>query len=348
MLRRRAGSLVGATVLGLAVLLATAQVAIGQPAAGSLSGTITDQTGAPLAQIPIRAVGESTGTDARTFSAESGRYELRNLPAGVYVVTIAPPCCALEPYANRDVKLAVGEARTLDITLEEGGSLNALGDDPGTLGAELRRRQVIPDRPVPRTADGHPDVSGVWIVNPDDPFPEVAEPLPWAAAIAEERNANNGRDHPHTHCLPANLPFGGGGTPFMGKYVQTPELLVILFEDVPGFRQVFLDGRAHPVKPNPTWMGHSIGRWEGDTLVVDTVGFNDRGWTDVFPRTEMLRVVERYTRTSYGRMDVEITFYDAGVFSKPLTRRRVYNLGPQEELMEYVCENNKWARDAGE
>jgi Carboxypeptidase regulatory-like domain len=327
----RAGSLVGAAGFGVAVLLATSQIAVGQPATGSLSGTITDQTGAPRAQIPIRAVSESTGTDARAFSAASGHYELRDLPAGSYVVTIAPPCCALEGYANNDVKLAAGETLTLDIALEEGGSLNALGDDPGTLGAELRRRQVIPDLPVPRAADDHPDLSGVWIVNLDDPFPEVPAPLPWAEAIAQERQANNQR-----------------GTPFMGRYVQTPELLVILFEDVPGFRQVFLDGRAHPAKLNPTWMGHSIGRWDGDTLVVDTVGFNDRGWTESFPRTEMLRTVERYTRTSYGRMDVEITFHDPGVFARPLTRRRVYNLGPQEELMEYVCENNKWARDVSE
>ena len=348
MLGRRAGSLVGATVFGLAALLVTAQVAIGQPAASSLSGTITDQTGAPLAQIPIRAVGKSTGTDARTFSAESGRYELHDLPAGRYVVTIVPPCCALEGYANDDVALAAGEALALDIALEEGGSLNALGDDPGTLGAELRNRQVIPDRPVPRTEGNHPDLSGVWIINPDDPFPEAAEALPWAEAIAEKRNSNKQRDHPHTRCLPSNLPFGGGGTPFIGKFVHTPELLVMLFEDVPGFRQVFLDGRAHPAKPNPTWMGHSIGRWDGDTLVVDTVGFNDRGWTESFPRTERLHTVERYTRTSYGRMNIEITFDDPGVFIKPLVRKYVYDLGPREELIEYVCENNKWARDVSE
>jgi len=246
------------------------------------------------------------------------------------------------------VTLGAGDAVTLDITLAEGGSLNALGDDPGTLGKELRARQVISDRAVPRTREGRPDFSGFWLVSFDDPFPERPEPLAWAAAVAEKRAANKARDHPHTHCLPSDLPFGGGGTPFVGKYVQTPELLVILFEDVPGYRQVFLDGRPHPAKTNPTWMGHSIGRWDGDTLVVDTVGFNDRGWTDFFPRTEKLHVVERYTRTSYAEMSVVLTFEDPGVLARPFSRRYTYTLGPQEELIEYVCENNKWARDGVE
>lgn len=331
---------------GVSVLMAT-QITVAQPSSSSLSGMITDHSGAPLAEIPIRAINESTGTDARTFSVESGRFEIRNLPAGSYVVSIAPPCCALVPYSNDEVSLRVGEALTLDIALEEGGSLNALGDDPGTISTELRNRQVIPDQPRPRTAEGHSDLSGVWVVL-RDPFPDPAEPLPWAEAIEQERNENHGRDHPHTRCLPGTLPFSGGSTPIIGKFVQLPELLLILFEGPPGFRQVFLDGRDHPESPNPSWMGHSIGHWEDDTLVVDTVGFNDRGWTYNFPRTEMLHMVERYTRTRYDHMDVEVTFDDPGVFARPLLRTRLFELTPQEELIEYVCENNKWARDVAE
>jgi hypothetical protein len=333
-------------VLGACAAVAL-QIAAAQTSSSSLSGVVTDHTGAPLAKIPIRAVNEATGTDARTFSAESGRYELHDLPAGTYVVSISPPCCALVPYSNDAVSLTPGTGSVLDITLAEGGSLNTLGDDPGTIAAELRARQVIPDRPVPRTADGHPDLSGVWLVA-FGPFPDPAKPLPWADALGKKRIANNQRDNPHTRCLPGMLPFGGGATPFIGKYVQTPDLLVILFEDTPGFRQVFLDGRAHPAKPEPSWMGHSIGRWDGDTLVVDTVGFNDRGWTDVYPRTEMLHVTERYTRTEYGKMTVQVTYDDPGVFSEPLVRTRLYTLAPQEELIEFVCENNKWARDTTE
>ena len=127
-----------------------------------------------------------------------------------------------------------------------------------------------------------------------------------------------------------------------------PELLVILFEDAPGFRQVFLDGRDHPSNPNPSWMGHSTGRWDGDTLVIDSVGFNDRGWTDTYPRSESMRMEERYTRTEYGRMNLQVKFDDPKVFVKPLVQNIRFDLAPQEELIEYVCENNKWARNAEE
>jgi hypothetical protein len=128
----------------------------------------------------------------------------------------------------------------------------------------------------------------------------------------------------------------------MTRFVQRPDLLVILFEDVPGFRQIYLDGRSQSENPNPTWMGHSVGRWESETLVIDTVGFNDRGWTEIFPRTTMLRMEERYTRTSYGSLEVVVTYDDAGVFVEPLTRRMVWNLLPDVDVLEYVCENNQW------
>lgn len=109
-------------------------------------------------------------------------------------------------------------------------------------------------------------------------------PLDWVKPIVAERLANAFRDHPHTRCLPDEPAFPGSTAPFMVKFVQTPQLIVLLFEDAPNYRQIFMDGRAHPAKPNPTWMGHSVGRWEGSTLVIDTVGFNDRGWTSIFCR----------------------------------------------------------------
>ena len=205
-------------------------------------------------------------------------------------------------------------------------------------------RQVVPDLPVPRTTDNHPDLTGVWLMG-SDPYPEPVDVLAWVEPILQERAANDGRDHPHTRCLPSSLPVGGAATPFIAKFVQTPDLLLILSEDTPGFRQVFLDGRDHPANPNPSWMGHSIGQWEGDTLVIDTVGFNDRGWTQRYPRTDMMHVEERYTRTEYGHVEVRVTFDDPGVFVEPLVVNVPFDLAPQEELIEYVCENNKWARD---
>jgi hypothetical protein len=337
--------MVNARIVVVVCALLTAQITAAQPSSSSLSGLVTGPDGAPFANVPIRAVNEATGTDARTFSSASGHYEIRGLPAGTYVVSIAPPCCSLVPYSNDGVIIAAGAARDLDIQIEE--TLIALGDDPGTIAAHMRDRQVIPDLPVPQTAAGKPDLSGVWLLF-TDPFPEPPEALPWAEEISRQRVANYMRDHPHTRCLPAAPPILGGATPFISKYLQMPELLVILFEDVPGFRQVFLDGRDHPLNPDPSWMGHSIGRWEGDTLVIDSVGFNDRGWTDTYPRSERMHMEERYTRTEYGEMELQVIFDDPGVFVKPLIQNLQFSLAPQEELIEFVCENNKWARNVEE
>jgi hypothetical protein len=121
---------------------------------------------------------------------------------------------------------------------------------------------------------------------------------------------------------------------------------VILFEDNPGFRQVFLDGRGHPSNWEPTWMGHSIAKWEGDVLVVDTIGFNDRSWLGGIgggpvPHTEMLHMTERYRRMDFSHIDLAVTFEDPGTFVKPFHINIRLDLTPQEELMEYVCENNK-------
>jgi len=128
----------------------------------------------------------------------------------------------------------------------------------------------------------------------------------------------------------------------MTKFIHLPTLLVMLFEDVPGFRQIFLDGRSHPPDPNPTWLGHSVGRWEVDTLVVDTVGFNDRSWiARAHPHTEQLRTTERYRRPEYGRLEIEVVYDDPGAYTRPWTQNLIWYLTPQEELIEYVCENNR-------
>jgi len=129
----------------------------------------------------------------------------------------------------------------------------------------------------------------------------------------------------------------------LAKFIQTRDLLVILVEgSVPGVRQVFLDGRKHPDDPSPTWLGHSIGRWERDTLVVDTIGFNDRGWLDNagHPQTEKLHIVERYRRVDLGHLDVDITIDDPGAYTKPWKVHRILELAPHEEIQEYICNEN--------
>ncbi|HSR07366.1 MAG TPA: hypothetical protein VLM42_09460, partial [Bryobacteraceae bacterium] len=207
----------------------------------------------------------------------------------------------------------------------------------------MSKRAKVPSRPVPRIS-GHPDLSGVWVAI-DDPYPEEPQVLPWAAAVIKERSESFAKDAPHNHCLPGPLPVPGASAPFIEKFVQTPTLLVILFEDTAGFRQVFLDGRGHPTNWDPTWMGHSLGKWEGDILVIDSVGFNDRSWIGgiggcTLPHTEKLHLTERYRRVDFGHMEAAVTFDDPATFVKPLKMNVKFDLVPQEELLEYVCENN--------
>jgi hypothetical protein len=189
--------------------------------------------------------------------------------------------------------------------------------------------------------NGKPDLAGVWLAN-EDQYPEIPAMLPWAAALVQERLGNALKDAPHTRCMPQGLPTPAAVGPFMAKLVQTPSLLVLLFEDTGGFRQVFLDGRRHPADPDPTWFGHSVGRWDGDTLVVDTIGYNDKSWiAGPFPHTEMLHATERYRRVDFGHLEIRVTFEDPGTFTKPWNQTLNWDLAPKEEVGEYVCENNK-------
>src|SRR5262249_50099484 len=151
----------------------------------------------------------------------------------------------------------------------------------------IRKKYLGLKGPSPRTRDGKPDFSGIWNGS-EDPSPEEAAALPWAVAALKERIASSFKDGPSTYCLPGEIV---PSSPFLYKFVQTPSLLVQLAEDEPAYRQVFLDGRGHPKEIDPTWKGHSIGRWERDTLVIDTVGLNDKSWLpNGMPHTEKLHV----------------------------------------------------------
>ncbi len=327
----------------LAVLALLASVSA-QPQGSSLTGTISDPNGAAVAEAPIQVKNKTTGAVARTTSKADGSYTLAGLAEGTYAFSIVMPCCAYNRIL-RDVNLETGKPVQLNIRLTETVNGTTLGDDPNRLANVMRKRAKIPSQPVPRTSAGKPDLSGVW-VEIDDPYPETPQVLPWAAARIKEAAENNGKDAPHNHCLPGPPPVPGSSAPFIAKFVQTASLLVILFEDTPGFRQVFLDGRRHPSNWDPTWMGHSIGKWDGDALVVDTVGFNDRSLLGGLgegpvPQTEMLHMSERYRRVDYGHMELAVTFEDPGAFVKPFHMNVKLDLTPQEEIMEYVCENNK-------
>src|SRR5262249_19220700 len=223
-------------------------------------------------------------------------------------------------------------------------SLGTLGEDRVSFGIVFGRKPTPPSGPAPRLPDGKPDLSGIWSAfNPDKP-PEVV-PLPSAAALMKERQENHFKDFPASHCLPSFqilLPI------LHSKFIHTPKLLIALLNyESPSHREIFLDGRDHPKDLEPTWTGHSIGKWEGDTLVVDTTGFNDKSWLMIpgaqllgQPHTEMLQVVQRFHRVDLGHMEVEVTFEDPGAYQKPITVKGVSVLLPNEQIDEYVCNEN--------
>ena len=202
--------------------------------------------------------------------------------------------------------------------------------------------------PAPRTADGKPDLSGVWRgAGPLYRF-NIAQDLepediqPWAEALFLQRVRDSRKDSPLARCLPVSVPFHNFFN--LTKIVQTPGLIVILYESPNSpHRTVFTDGRDLPKDPNPTWLGYSVGRWEGDTLVVTTAGFNDKAWLDSagHPQTESLRITERLRRRDFGHMDFEMTIDDPKVFTRPFTVKKERLLEPDTELLEDVCDNER-------
>jgi hypothetical protein len=203
--------------------------------------------------------------------------------------------------------------------------------------------------PAPRLTDGKPDLSGVWAVRNGNALFHITGDLkpeeirPWAAAIYQQREDDFRRDTDGIACLPPGpkAGIGVGGTPM--KILQMPNLVAVLYEYHTIFRQIFMDGRALPEDPNPTWMGYSVGHWDGDTLVVTTAGYNDRTTLDLagHPHTEALRLTERYHRRDAGHLDLQVTFDDPKAYTRPWTLPVEFDLIPDGDLIEYICENER-------
>ena len=196
--------------------------------------------------------------------------------------------------------------------------------------------------PAPRTPDGKVDLSGVWQrISPKyrrniavDLKPEEIQSS--ARALVQQRMEDLGKDHMAVQCLPWGPSYATSER--LAKIVQTPGLILMLDESLT-YRQIFTDGRALETDPNPSWMGYSVGRWEGDTLVVESVGFNDRTWLDAagYPHSEALRMTERYRRRDFGHMDIEVTLNDPAVYARPWTMALSAELHADTELLESVC-----------
>jgi hypothetical protein len=228
--------------------------------------------------------------------------------------------------------------------------------------------------PVPRTADGKPDLSGVWQYSrpPGAPGPTPATqatststelvPLavrlsqfwnlgasfpdglpfqPWAAELHRQRVASNSKDNPDAHCLPLGLmQLHTHGQP--RKMIQTPGVIVILYEANAGIRQIFTDGRPQPKDVEPWWFGYSTGKWDGDTLVVETTNLRDLGWLDVegSPITETGRILERFRRVDYGHLEIEVTIDDPKAYTKPWTVTVHQRIMLDTDLIEFICQEN--------
>jgi hypothetical protein len=228
--------------------------------------------------------------------------------------------------------------------------------------------------PAPRV-NGRPDLSGVWQAE-RTPAAEYAKALgpqftqlqidyhditrnfvsvfwgmapgdgplrPEAAAILKQR-LTSGEEFPSAACLPASVPATMNVLAF--KMIQTPNQIVVVFENGDPVRQIHTDGRTLPKDPNPSWMGYSVGHWQGDTLVVDTIGITPRAWLDVIghPRSENMRITERYRRRDVGRMDFEVSLDDPKYYTRPFGYTATMTLLPDTDVLEYVCTENQKLR----
>jgi hypothetical protein len=198
---------------------------------------------------------------------------------------------------------------------------------------------------APRTQDGRPDLSGIWRTTTDRHLGNLAAGgaqvlfQPWAARLYKERQVSKGKGNPADRCLPRGIP----GTMLVRdrpwKIVQTPGAVIMLFDELLHYRQIFTDGRGFPADSIPTWFGYSVGKWDGDALVVDTIGFNEETWLDDggHPHSEALRVTERFRRLDAGALHIDITINDPKAYTKPWTAAVSFERVSEEGFGEHVC-----------
>jgi hypothetical protein len=313
-------------------IIAVAQITTS--GAGAIHGTLSDSNSDPIGKNEVLAENADSHAIFKAITSASGQYLLQDLPPGTYYIAASAP--GLKQFVMKGVLVKASLALKLDIRLSDTTQLNTLGEDRLRISADNQRHHP-PSGPTPRTFGGKPDLSGVWWI-PDNVDPGHPEFLPAAIAIQKQRLENNQKDSPQAHCLPS-APLRNGP---LWEFVQSKDFLVYISDDEsPGFHQIYLDGRGHPADPNPAWYGHSSGRWDGDTLVVDRVGFDPRVWLDVeaHPHSDKLHIIERYRRPDLGHLEIEVTVDDPGVLAKPWTQKRAAELA-QEEIFEYICQEN--------
>jgi hypothetical protein len=301
----------------------------------ALSGSVRDSSGIAVEAATVRAKNTQTQSMSTSVTSSEGSYKFSDLPPGVYDISIT----GVTAMSNFERKNVVVESKpgVLDIRMDYNTQLGTLGEDRINLSVDARRHKP-PAGPTPRTKDGKPDLSGVWW-RPNDLSGGGPQFLPAADAIARERRDRNSKDSPQARCLPgAVLRFGP-----LFQMVQSDDYLVIINDDEsPGFHVVYLNS-GHPEDPNPAWYGHNTAQWDGDTLVLDRVAFDERIWLDQagHPHSPKLHVVERYRRPDLGHLESEIIVDDPGVLTKPYTIKRVAELAQGYNISEFICAENE-------
>jgi hypothetical protein len=334
-------------LLGLAGCSALGSLALAGVATGGISGTVLDPNGARIKYVEAALILKNQVTgEAKTAQIDKkSDFQLKGLAPGKYDLTMPMVCCMYQSYEQHGVVIGAGKTLKLDIHVAWSGNLGTIGDDPGSLGTEMRTRAGDVSGPTPRMPDGKPDLTGVWtnILPPGDP--PLPPMQPWAAEMAKQLKAIN-KMGPAAYCLPQHaVPTA---MLYLYKYLQTKDLLVQLIEGMtPGHRQVYLDGRPHPSADNwnPAWFGHSTGTWDGDTLVIDSVGFNEI--TPGFGvHSEKLHIIERVRRPNRGKLEIDITATDPDAWTGEFKFGFAAGLVPDEDVAEWVCqEGNEFTKN---
>jgi hypothetical protein len=358
--------------LSLVVCVALAGVLVmAQQAPGVVTGTVLDQNGNAVTNFAGGIVQVTNTATAAVFKAsvseKTGEFQFTALPAGTYDLTAPFGGALYQTYNEKGVVVKAGETLAKKIVLGWGMNLGTIGDAPDVLIRDMARKALsMPPQPTPRMPDGKPDFTGVWVNfggfpeggggGGGNPAPGAAPPAaapqgggggrgpqvalqPWAAEKLKQIQAAGPVGPQGARiCLPTAQP----GWNHVFKFVQAPSTLInIAEESTPGFRQIFLDGRPHPQNWNPAWQGHSIGKWEGDTLVVDTVGFNDE--VQIGPiHSDQVHVVERMRRPDMAHLEIEITTEDPGAWMPgAVMKQNIHGvLALDQEILEFICQEN--------
>jgi len=312
---------------------------------GSFTGRLIDPNSTVVTglEATVHLKNTATGETQSVALSMDGYFAFAGLAPGNYDLNIPIACCMYGSYEQKSVTIAARQALKADFNVTWGINLGTIGDDPTMLGADMRARAakvVDMTAPAPRMPDGKPDLSGMWYnirVQPGYPAPPPMQK--WAEDMQKELNRIN-QQGPALYCLPQSaIPTT---LPFPYKFVQTGDLIVHITEfTTPGYRQIFLDGRPHPPAEewNPAWYGHSVGHWDGDALVIDSIGFNEI--TPGFGvHTEKLHIVERIRRRNLGTLEVEITATDPDAFTGEYKFNFSAGYVPTEEILEFVCPEN--------